>query len=64
MTIPPARPPAVGRLPASALGPAAAAGTKGFGRQALHAAELGFAHPLTGGERCDSTNSGVVSSLP
>ncbi|KUF11195.1 RluA family pseudouridine synthase [Pseudoponticoccus marisrubri] len=36
------------KLPGSALRPQAAAAVQGFGRQALHAAELGFDHPVTG----------------
>ncbi len=36
------------RTPERALGPAAAAAADTFPRQALHAATLGFAHPVTG----------------
>ena len=36
------------RLPARALPPAALAAVAGFPRQALHAATLGFTHPVTG----------------
>ncbi|MBV2360416.1 RluA family pseudouridine synthase [Thalassococcus sp. CAU 1522] len=36
------------KLPRGALSPAAATAVDGFGRQALHAAELGFDHPVTG----------------
>ncbi len=36
------------RLAAKAVGDAAADATNGFPRQALHAATLGFAHPVTG----------------
>ena len=36
------------RVPARALGAPAQAAVAGFGRQALHAASLGFAHPLSG----------------
>ncbi len=36
------------KLPARAFGPQAAAALAGFGRQALHAATLGFAHPISG----------------
>lgn len=35
------------RLPARAFGPEACAAADGFGRQALHAATLGFHHPVT-----------------
>jgi len=35
------------RLPARAFDPSAVAAADGFGRQALHAATLGFAHPVT-----------------
>ena len=38
------------RAPARALGRAAAEAANAFPRQALHAAELGFRHPLTGRE--------------
>jgi 23S rRNA pseudouridine1911/1915/1917 synthase len=36
------------RASAKALGPAAAAAADAFPRQALHAARLGFDHPVTG----------------
>lgn len=36
------------KLSESALGPGGAAAVRGFERQALHAASLGFAHPLSG----------------
>ncbi|QCO55126.1 RluA family pseudouridine synthase [Pseudorhodobacter turbinis] len=36
------------RVSEKALGAAAVAAVEGFGRQALHAATLGFAHPVTG----------------
>ena len=36
------------RVSPRALSPAAVAAVRGFGRQALHAAVLGFAHPVTG----------------
>ena len=36
------------RLPEKALGAAAVAAAAGFARQALHAADLGFVHPVTG----------------
>ena len=36
------------RAPAAALGAAAAAAVNAFPRQALHAATLGFLHPVTG----------------
>lgn len=36
------------KAPAKALGDAAAAAANGFPRQALHAATLGFVHPVTG----------------
>ncbi len=36
------------RLSAAALGEAGAAAAAAFPRQALHAATLGFAHPVTG----------------
>lgn len=36
------------KLPAKALAPDVAAALEGFDRQALHAAELGFEHPVTG----------------
>ena len=36
------------RAPARALSPAALAAVQGFDRQALHAAELGFVHPVSG----------------
>ena len=36
------------KLPLKAVSPAAAAAVQGFPRQALHAAVLGFVHPVTG----------------
>ena len=36
------------RLSAKVMGAAAAEAGNGFGRQALHAATLGFDHPVTG----------------
>ena len=38
------------RLPEKLFGPAASALANGFARQALHAASLGFVHPVTGEE--------------
>ncbi len=38
------------KLPQKALPPVGAAMAQGFGRQALHAASLGFVHPLSGEE--------------
>jgi 23S rRNA pseudouridine1911/1915/1917 synthase len=38
------------KLPRGALSEAATAAVAGFGRQALHAAVLGFRHPLSGAD--------------
>ena len=40
------------KLSQKALSPAAVHAARGFGRQALHAARLGFAHPVTGQRLC------------